>query len=753
MLTIALASLRTRWTTLIGTFVALGLGVGLIATMGLGLASTLDVPDRAPQRFAGSPVVVMGTDTLTVRVRRGPSTAEVSHRLAHPHPVDIELLRELQALGPVTRDDSPEVVGPPPPTGRKSSTTGRGPSPTGRKPSTTGRGPSATDRTTVRGPDAVGVDAPVAEVRRVVGDRALVLTGDERRRADPATERDAEGLVTVNALLGTAGGVAAFVSVFVVASTFAFSVALRRREFGLLRTAGTTPGQLRRLLLTEAAVVGALASAAGCALGRLAAPVLADLLVDEAMAPSWFTVRPAAWPLHVAFWTGQAVALAGVWAASRRAGRTGPAEALREADIDTGVLPPVRRLLGVLLLAGAAFLMAKSLVTDPSALLKRKTYTTGPMVLITAAALLTPLLVRPLGRSLRLPGATGTLVTANTSAALRRTAAIVAPVLVTVALAGSVTGSAMTVPAARAAEAREHTRADLVVTGRELRPRPVPGATLSASAPTAVHVREEGTALITSEARAVDDPKALAAVGRLPVVAGDIRDLDDRSIVVNEEWEQHTVGSTVRVWLGDGRPAKLRIAAVLALGTGNNGAYVTRANAPAAVVDRIDVRLSPGADRAAVTAQLRKTGGTVRPVEQWLAATHPRTSAQTRFGLAVVLGIALVYTVLALANTLLMAGSVRSSELDALRLAGATRRRVLAVVAGETLFAVGLGALLGLAVTAVNLAGVGAALASLSAPVEVSVPWSLMGGAAGVCAVVAVGAALLPEAVRRTRCR
>lgn len=552
----------------------------------------------------------------------------------------------------------------------------------------------------------------------------------------------------MNALLGTAGGVTAFVAVFVVASTFAFAVALRRREFGLLRTAGATPGQLQRLLLTEAAVIGTLASAAGCVLGLRGAPLLAGLLVDEGMAPSWFTVRPVAWPLHASFWTGLVVAFAGVWAASRRAGRIGPAEALREADVDTGVLPPARRLLGFALLAGAAFLMAKSLVTDPSALLKRKTYTTQPMALITAAALLTPLLVRPLARLVRLPGATGMLVTANVSASLRRTAAVAAPVLITVALAGSVAGSAATVSAAKAAEVRAHTRADLVVTGEELRVRPVPGATLSASASTAVYVREEGTALLASEARAVDDAKALATVGRLPVVAGDIRDLDDRSIVVNEEWAQHTVGATVRVWLGDGRPAELRIAAVLALGTGNNGVYVTRANAPAAPVDRIDVRLSPGADRAAVTARLRDTGGTVRPTEQWLAATHPRTGPQTRLGLAVILGIALVYAAIALANTMLMAGSVRSSELNALRLAGATRSRVLAVVAGETLFAVAIGALLGLAVTAVNLAGLGAALASLSAPVTVSVQWPLVGGAAGVCAVVAVGAALLPGAVR-----
>ncbi|MBO0517998.1 hypothetical protein, partial [Streptomyces beijiangensis] len=69
------------------------------------------------------------------------------------------------------------------------------------------------------------VDAPVDRVRAVVGHRAQVLTGDARRRADPDAGQDEEALVTVVSVLGTAGGVTVFVSVFVVASTFAFSVA------------------------------------------------------------------------------------------------------------------------------------------------------------------------------------------------------------------------------------------------------------------------------------------------------------------------------------------------------------------------------------------------------------------------------------------------------------------------------------------------------------------------------------------------
>ncbi|MGW5734862.1 MULTISPECIES: ABC transporter permease [Streptomyces] len=727
---IFLASLRSRWTGLLGAFVAVALGVALTAAMGLGLASTFSAPERDPVRFAGSPVVVMGQNTLTVPVRRGPDTAHVSKPLAHPHPVDIELLRDLRRLGEVRLDGAKR--------------------------------------------DAVGVKAPVDDVRDIVGKRARVLTGGERRLADPEPARDAEALVAVNSFLGTAGGVSAFVSVFVTASTFAFVVALRRREFGLLRMAGATPGQVRRTLLAEALAVGVLASATGCALGAWGAPLLAEALVDAEIAPEWFGIGGAVWPYHLAFWVGVTVAFSGAWIASRRAGRVGPVEALRDASVDSGVMPWSRRIVGGALLAAGLGLLGWTLWSDPSSLMKRKTYTTQPMILITALAALTPLLVRPVLRVVRLPGAIGLLVRENSAASVRRTAAVAAPVLVTVALAGSLLGSAQTTGKARAEEARQRTGAELVVTGDGgLGPSPekkvrggrkVEGvAEVAASASTAVFVREEGTALIRSEARAVSDPAAFASVSRLPVVAGDVRDLDDRSIVVNEEWERRRVGERVDVWLGDGRPARLRIVAVLARGTGDNGAYVTSANAGAgAAVDRVDVGLQEGADRETVASALRErvkgeaegrdragdgagAGAEVQvqTAEEWLADTHPPTKRQTRLGLLVLLGIALVYTSISLAGTLLMATSVRGPELRALRMAGATRRQVRLVIAGESLLAVAVGTALGIAVTLLNLGTLSAGLSRLSAPAGVAVPWDMVGLAAGVCAVVGAGAGVL----------
>lgn len=213
------------------------------------------------------------------------------------------------------------------------------------------------------------------------------------------------------------------------------------------------------------------------------------------------------------------MALCGVATASWRAGRTAPTEALREAAPNTRPLPRTRLLIGAALLLTAVLTLAVSLLTEPGDLLHRKTYTSRPLLLITATALLTPALVGPLTRLLtrplaRLPGATVLLARENTTANVRRTATIAAPVLVTVALAGSLLGATATLTEAKATELRHATTADLIATapvgtpfGTQLaaRLRAMPGvAEVSATAPTAVYALEEGVALVKSEARAAD---------------------------------------------------------------------------------------------------------------------------------------------------------------------------------------------------------------------------------------------------------
>ncbi|MEU6374277.1 FtsX-like permease family protein [Streptomyces sp. NPDC046909] len=890
MLTLTLSTLRSRWTAFTGSFVALSLGVALLTVMGLSLASSLDAPERAPERFAAAPVVVKGQDTLHVPTPIGDRT----QKLAQPRPIPPRTIAALRRLGKVTEDRTFAVHGDLTGVGHPWSTAAFAP-----YELTAGRAPLAADEVVatddqatvgqrlrtghgvVRVVGTVGargfenalfytdaraaelapvstqlvVEADAAAVRRVVnggpatgatddGTRAearsadhatgptpesadrragttpttadrrtraaagtgvQVLTGDARRLADADPDRDTEALTTLNALFGTAGGVTGFVSVFVVASTFAFAVAQRRREFGLLRTVGATPGQIRRSVLTEALLVGVVASAAGCALGAYAAPWLAERVVDGGLAPAWFTIGDHAWPYHVAFWTGLTVALCGALAASRRAGRTAPTQALREAAADERPLTRGRLLCGAALLVAAVGTLAWALLTDPGDLLHRKTYTSRPMLLITATALLSPALVRPLTGLL---APCGLLVRSNAAAGVRRTAAVAAPVLITVALAGSLLGATATLSEAKATEARARTVADFVVTSPTglspevvRRLRALPDTEISATASTAVYVLEDGVALIRSEARAAD-PGALAATARLPLTAGRVTDLDDDSIIVNEEWEEHEVGRHVTVWLGDGTRRSLRIAAVMPVGTGDNGAYVTPANARGAAVDRVEVkgaategelrealgawtetatglkkapRTAPGLRKAPgrapdlgkapeVTAPerdsqkpLRAPGATLHTRAEWLRTTYPTAGftgdadERTRLGFLLVLGIALLYTGISLANTLLTATSDRKREFASLRLAGATTGQVLRLVAAESLLVVAIGAVLGLLVTALNLTTLWSALALQSVRSPIRLPWPELAATTTACALLAVVSAVLPAAVALRR--
>ncbi|MGW1431851.1 FtsX-like permease family protein [Streptomyces sp. NPDC002431] len=803
MLTLALQGVRTRWVTFIGSFIALALGVGLIATTGLALAATFSAPDRGPERFVKAPVVVQ-TSGL---VRADTPIGERTQTITDPAPVPAAVTARLAALGRTVEDRTFPVSGP----GLAEDTVGHPWSVAALTPYTltSGRAPSApgeavatgdalrpgarvraatvrgTEQVTVVGTvasagfenalfftdaeaarispavDAVAVHAPADRVEAAVGAGFDVLTGGERRRADPDPDRDEEALVSVNALLGTAAGVTGFVSVFVVASTFSFAVAQRRREFGLLRTAGATPSQVRRMVFIEALVVGVLASAAGCGLGAAGAPRLASWMADSGIAPSWFRIGEQTWPLHTAFWTGLFVALSGVAVSSWRAGRVGPTEALRESAVDSRAMPLSRWLIGIAVLATGLGLLSLALLDNPGDVLKRKTYVTQPMLLIVGFALFAPVLVKPLTRLLtwlpaRLPGATGMLARENVSAGVRRTAAVAAPVIITVALAASLMGTTATIGGAKADEARQQITADLVATaggeGRALpdefvrRARSVPGVTVSESRSTGVTVLEEGVALVKSEARAVD-PAAHAAVSRLPVVAGRLADLDDDSIVVNEEWLTTKVGDRVSVWLGDGRKADLRIAAVLSTGTGGNGVYLTEHNAAGATVDRVDLALPrDGAHSAAAAlgAAAKAAGVRLLTGDQWVGAHYPGSSRDTGLGLWMILGIALVYTGIALANTLMMATSDRVRDLASLRLTGATKGQVLRLVGAEALVVVAVGTVLGVVIAGVNLLGVWGALGLLGVWSDVVVPWGTVAAVVGASALLATVASVLP---------
>ncbi|MCP9954234.1 FtsX-like permease family protein [Actinomadura madurae] len=82
----------------------------------------------------------------------------------------------------------------------------------------------------------------------------------------------------IRQILLVASAVALFTGAFLIRNTFSITLAARTRELALLRCVGAGRGQLRRSILLEAAIVGAVAAALGLVAGVGVAWVLGGLL-------------------------------------------------------------------------------------------------------------------------------------------------------------------------------------------------------------------------------------------------------------------------------------------------------------------------------------------------------------------------------------------------------------------------------------------------------------------------------------------
>jgi putative ABC transport system permease protein len=205
------------------------------------------------------------------------------------------------------------------------------------------------------------------------------------------------------------------------------------------------------------------------------------------------------------------------------------------------------------------------------------------------------------------------------------------------------------------------------------------------------------------------------------------------------------LGEHVRVWLADTTEVRLRVVAVLADSIDLDRTLLLpwelgRAQQSGGA----DVVYLDGGDPAALAAAAGPGAGRVLPATEHLVAGDAEQYEQNRLALLAILGMALLYTGIAVANTLVMATHDRRRELAVLRLTGATPGQVLRMIGLEAVL-VGLAgtALAGL-VAAAMLAGLRARLAELVAEPQLTVPWTPIVLIAAGCLAAAVLASLLP---------
>ena len=382
---------------------------------------------------------------------------------------------------------------------------------------------------------------------------------DPRRAVQDDSAGVSDFLGTVAGVLRGFGVLALAVGSFLIFNTLSMLAALRAREFGLLRVVGATPRQLGLLVVSEAAVVGAVASLVGAAVGVGAAAGLLAWLASKdllhPLAPRWATlVRPG---------DGNHRGRRGVAAGALRAGRTPPLRTLRD-----GTAASSRPLAGRggrcrrrrRRRAGARRDLDRPRRSD------RRRAGLCLVALVVGLPLVVGGLAGPLRRIGRPLGITVRLGAENATRNQRRTAATVAALIVAVASIAAVATYATSWQAATSAALTGSVHADLIVqhataVGQESTFDPTVAADLRRvdGVRQVVEVRT-GRARVQGAETAIDavDPGAVGQVLRLRLRTGSLAGLRHATVLVSAgQARRHavSVGDTVTVELPRTGPA------------------------------------------------------------------------------------------------------------------------------------------------------------------------------------------------------
>ncbi|ARF81701.1 FtsX-like permease family protein [Kitasatospora aureofaciens] len=611
------------------------------------------------------------------------------------------------------------------------------------------------------GVNALVTDQNAKQLSALVGGQAVVLTGDDLTRLDTDTTGGAQALANAQAMAGSTTGLAVFVAVFVVIATFAFATEQRRRELALMRLVGAAPRQVRRMVLGEALLIGLAAAIAGCILAPLCTVPLRSWMLDHNVAPSWFTIPFHPLPLLLSFVIGVTAALAGSAATLVRVSLVRPIEVLRESVVERRVMTPVRWLLGTGMLIGAVVFGIVIGRTEPYLAASARKYEAVPVLYVGAVTLLAPILLRPVTRLLIGPlrgsaKARPLLVRENILTSRRRTAATVAPIVVAVGLVATLLTMQKSGDAAVLARQQQEVHAaDVVVpggTGIDARTleklAAVPGVQVTPVTSMNIRIGTAKGEQIDSLSTNAVPASALGTTITPPVVSGSLTSLPDNFLVIDEHAAQSdglSAGDHVVTLLPTGARVPTVIAAVVARGLNGDDTYLSASLTGAVMPSRVYLDSQTGAGlpldaqrTAAVNQALAGSGAHVMSHDAYLEAQRAHAAEQTDNAAVIILGIALAYALIAVANTLIMATTGRRREFAFLGLAGTVRSQIVKVAAAESAVAVVVGTVLAALATGLAAATQHVSLNKLVTGAPTVIPWTQIGGTIALCALVAL---------------
>ncbi|MDQ5820055.1 MAG: ABC transporter permease [Actinomycetota bacterium] len=609
--------------------------------------------------------------------------------------------------------------------------------------------------------DGVSPSKLVSGLKTVAPSTANVRSGDQQASKD--RQGISQFISVIRGFLLGFGGIALFVGGFVIFNTLSITVRQRTRELATLRTLGASRRQVRRLVVIESLVIGAIASVTGLLAGFGLARGLSALFKVLGLALPESAPVYALHTFVVSFVVGIGITLVAGLAPAIRATRVPPIAAVREG---AELTRRKRRtpIVGLGLFAAAVALVLYAVtggqIGSASHLLA---LAVGALLGLLGVALFASRLVEALAYvvgfpSRRFGGAAGQLASENAMRNPGRTAATAGALMIGLALVSFVAVLAKGVHGSVDNAVRGQFTSDYVVTSQNgWTPFPVGAGDALARVPgvtRATSIRND-RGLVGKRQATVNsvDPKTIGGMYHFDWKQGSdatLAQLAGNGAVLKQAFANGNnlrVGDTFTLKTSALKPLRLKVVGIFQpprLAEMLGGVVISQEsfdrNFPRPLNSYTLVSGSPSAD-ALKRAVASFPDAKVNTRDEFVKSQSSFLTTLLNL-LYVLLALSVVVSLFGMINTLILSVYERTRELGMLRAVGMTRRQARRMVRHESVVTALIGAALGLPLGILLAAAVTHSLSQYG--VEFSLPVVSLAGFTVVAIVAGIIAAIAP---------
>ncbi|WP_371653119.1 MULTISPECIES: ABC transporter permease [unclassified Streptomyces] len=607
---------------------------------------------------------------------------------------------------------------------------------------------------------------PGADAQKVL-DQVLPLLPEHAtaRTGQALAQQDADdiekGLSALSQTLLAFAAIALFVGIFLISNTFTMLVAQRTKELALMRAVGASRAQVRRSVLTEALVVGTVASAVGFGLGLGLAVGLRSAMDSFGVKLPAGSLIVSSTPVVAALAVGVIVTLIAALLPAWRAAKIPPVAAMNSVHLAaTTKSLVVRNTIGAIITLGgfAAILAGAGAGRDGKTLIGL-----GAFLSLVGIIVLIPLLSRPVigvmrPLLIRAFGVSGKLASQNAVRNPRRTGATASALAIGLTLVTALSVLGITVGKAIDKTTTDNIKADYMVamaSGDRLDKSVVPELR-KAPGVTAASPKQSSYVKVDGDFRSVSGvtPGDIEKVLNVETVSGSLATLGQGQLAVDDEtakkhgWKP---GSRLPVEFDDKKKASLTVGAVfkkqefldpMLAATSVLDPHETRPH-----IESVFVKMSGGATQANEQALVNALGD--NPAISFMDQQDIRdtfggminTLLNIMYGL---LAMALLIAVLGVVNTLAMSVFERQQEIGMLRAIGLDRSRVKRMIRLEAVVISVFGAVIGVGLGTFLAWAIGETIKGSIPAYALVIPWDRIGLFLVLAGLVGVLASLWP---------